>query len=287
MPSTRQRAAAIAVVLVSGCADVPVQTHVYDERFTTGVLDVYGATPGSALPAVMYIHGGGWQSGRRQNDEPTAERLARAGYAVANIDYRLVPDGVFPAAVQDAFCALAFVRAHADELGVDRDRIVVMGHSAGAHLAALVAVAADVPELQAGGCAWPSVEPPAAAIAVAGPMDLRQMDHEVVASFVGTTLDVDPARFAAASPITHVGSDEPPFLLVHSEHDLIVSVSQSEAMTEVLRASGNDAALLRLEGGGHVIGDGTGLGLEESQLATDTPEAWAAMLDFLTRVAGT
>ncbi len=115
-------------------------------------------------------------------------------------------------------------------------------------------------------------------------MDLRDLHDDVVADFVGVAYDTDPDRYATASPITHVDAAEPPFLLVHSEHDLVVDVSQSEAMAATLRDAGNQARLLRLEGGGHILGDGPGLGLEELELATDTPEAWMALIDFLSRV---
>ncbi len=263
---------------------VEVSTYIYDARHGAGELDVHTLPDVSGAPAVVYIHGGGWRSGQRENDAATADRLARTGYVVVNIDYRLVPDGVFPLAVQDAFCALAFVRAHATDLGVDPDRIAVMGHSAGAHLAALVGVASDITELQDDGCPWGRTGPPIAVVSVAGPMDLRDLHDDVVADFVGVAYDTDPDRYATASPITHVDAAEPPFLLVHSEHDLVVDVSQSEAMAATLRDAGNQARLLRLEGGGHILGDGPGLGLEELELATDTPEAWMALIDFLSRV---
>lgn len=279
---------AAGLLTITACAgdDVAMQTYVYDDRHPSAELDVHARAGSTDAPAVVYLHGGAWRVGSRESDQATAERLARAGYVVANVDYRLVPDGVFPLAVQDAACALAFVRAHAGELGVDPQRIAVMGHSAGAHLVAMVGVAADVAELQDAGCPSGLTAAPAAVVSVAGPMDLRVIGGSAVDEFVGATRGVDPERFARASPIAQVGADEPRFLFVHSTHDLIVDLSQSERMLATLRAAGNDAALLQLEGGGHIVGDGAGLGLESYELATDTPEAWLAILDFLGQTIG-
>lgn len=263
--------------------------YVYDDRRAHAELDVHTAWGRGAArrPAVMYVHGGGWNSGARNNDRATVDRLARAGYVGVNVDYRLVPEGAFPAAVQDVFCALAFIRERADELGINPERVAVMGHSAGAHLIGMVAVAADVPELQDLACPSGKTGAPGAAISVAGPMDLHRLGGAPTAAFVGASYDAAPETWAAASPINHVDAGEPPFLFVHSKQDLIVPIEQSEVMRIALRSAGNDVSILRLEGGGHVLGDGLGLGEEEFELASDTPESWTALIDFLDRTVGT
>ena len=121
-----------------GCV-APVEEHdvAYDERFGgDSSLDLYLPDNGAAAhPTVMFIHGGSWRFGDKDHFENAGRRLARSGYAVASINYRLLPDGVFPHNLEDCLCALAFLRAHAAEYTIDPDRIVVMGYSAGAHLA--------------------------------------------------------------------------------------------------------------------------------------------------------
>ena len=276
----------IAATLAGCDPELDRQTRRYDPRHEVAELDVIAPRGATGAPAVMYVHGGAWSRGERGNDAGTVERLARAGYVAVNVDYRLVPDGTFPAAVHDVACALAYVQAEADTLGVDRTRIAVMGHSAGAHLISLVAVAAELEALQDPGCPSGRAAPPAAAVSVAGPMDLRTLGGDPTAAFVGVSLADDPATWALASPIAQVASGEPPFLFIHAEADRVVPVAQSEQMLAALRARDNAASYLRLEGGGHVIGDGAGLGQLQFELSTDTPEAWMALLDFLDRTLG-
>jgi hypothetical protein len=112
---------------------------------------------------------------RDEDPRPTAQRLAHSGYVAATIEYRLVPDGVFPAAAEDCFCALAFLRAHAQEYGLDPQRVALMGYSAGGQLVSLLGVHAEDPELQDPGCPAGLTFAPAAVIDGAGPADLRAM----------------------------------------------------------------------------------------------------------------
>src|SRR5262245_35261527 len=91
----------------------------YDDRFDATKLDVYEAEPGIAHPPVLFIHGGSWRFGDKSVFEVAGRRLARSGFTVASINYRLLPDGVFPNNIQDCLCALAFLRAHAAEYSID------------------------------------------------------------------------------------------------------------------------------------------------------------------------
>lgn len=277
------------VLALAGCVDAVTTEPVnYDERHPEAVLDVVhsSAAPATA-PAVVYVHGGSWRGGSRRAEKGVVEQMARAGYVAFNVDYRLVPDGTFPAAVDDVFCALAYVQAHAAELGVDPARIAVMGYSAGGHLTGLLATATDVPALQDDACPWGRATAPAAMLSAAGPMDLPTLSTgEIVEEFVGVPFDEDPATWALASPVTHVTGDDPPFLFVHAEHDLIVPVAQSETMAVMLRTAGVAADVLRLEGGGHFLSDGAGLGEEQLEGPFDTAEAAMALFDFLERTVG-
>lgn len=279
-----------SVLALSACtASVTTESIAYDDRFEADVLDVIRSdrTPVTAAPAVFYVHGGSWRAGSRGTEAGISERLARAGYVGINVDYRLVPDGTFPNAVDDVFCALAFVQAHADELGVDPARLAVMGYSAGGHLIGMLATASDLVELQDDTCPSGRATAPAAAISAAGPMDLPTLSTgSIVEDFVGAPFDEDPARWALASPMTHVDGSEPPFLFVHAEHDLIVQLAQSEQMANTLRSVSVSAELLRLEGGGHLLGDGAGLGQEQSEGPLDTSESAMAVFDFLARTVG-
>ena len=117
------RTLVVWTVVLAGCSSVVEQTDIsYDGRFANDVLDIYSPPPASTpRPAVLVIHGGGWTEGvSRSSMAAHAERLADAGYVTINIEYRLVPNGgQFPNDVQDCYCALAYVRGHAIELGID------------------------------------------------------------------------------------------------------------------------------------------------------------------------
>jgi len=278
--------ACTAAIALSACSDVLVETVHYDARIAATGMDIHTRPGASGAPAVLLVHGGSWVHGDRFEMTRAADRLAELGYVAATIDYRLVPDGRFPSAVDDVWCALSYLRAHAAELDLDPERIATVGYSAGAHLVGLVAVAGDSAELQETGCPTGRTGPPAAAVSIAGPMDLSTLQGDVVADFVGAAYSFDPERWVRASPISYVGANEPPFLFVHAEHDLIVPVEQSERMYAALREAGNTASLLRLEGGGHAVSEGVGLGHEHFEFAFETPESWMALVDFLANTVG-
>lgn len=102
--------------------------------------DVYRPEGAELLPAVIMIHGGGWNSGDKTLQRPMAQRLAARGYVAIPIEYRLIPEALYPAGLHDVKTAIRWVRSHADSLGVDPDRIAVWGCSAGAQLATLAGV---------------------------------------------------------------------------------------------------------------------------------------------------
>jgi acetyl esterase/lipase len=286
--TVRARAAAL-LVLALGCAACSGSRELpdvqYDDRFgESTAMDVYlPAESRGPRPAVMFIHGGGWSGGSRDHYTSAAKRLADSGWVTATIDYRLVPDGVFPHAVQDCLCALSYLRAHADELEIDPQRIAVMGYSAGGHLSSLLGVAADLPEL-APDCAAGPTGPPAAVLPGAGVHDLRGLDHEVVVDFLGGPEAEAPERYALASPISHVAGYKPPFLLFHGDGDWIVPVEESRAMRDALVASGNDAELLEMGGVGHLVSSGADL--TSVEVVPERPELWLAVADFLERTMG-
>lgn len=283
---------AVAFVVLVGCtsADITVEHDIaYDPRYASNVLDVYlPDNTATDRPAVVMVHGGAWKMGSRDDHEQHSQRLAASGYVVVNADYRLVPDGSYPAMMQDVACVFATTRARASEWGIDPDRIAVMGYSAGAHLVSLLAVAHDEPDF-APSCAGVSptdVRAPAAVISGAGPQDLRDWGGvRAVIDLLGP-LEDNRDRYTIASPITHVSAASPPFLFLHGNSDLIVPIEQSRDMKAALQASGVEARLLDIGNGGHVVGIGTGSRQELPVLAFDTAESWLALMDFLADTIG-
>lgn len=283
----RSRFIAALALSSLGCGDLHEETIAYDPRFGHWTkMDMYAPTTGTLRPAVMIVHGGGWRLFHKERYTVTGRRLARAGYVAFSVEYRLVPEGRFPNAVHDVACALAYIQNHADELGVDPNRIATLGYSAGAHLTALVAVANTHPTM-APDCAEGTPAKPAAVISAAGPADLIGLaDVGIVEAFVGGTVAAVQATYIVASPITHVTPDDPPFLLIHGTHDVFVPFEQSVQMREELRADGVEAELLAIRGSGHIINSTDDLGEVGAEAIPDTPEAWIAIDDFLARHIG-
>ena len=285
------RLLALVIVAALGCNNVErLEGVAYDDRFgERTTMDVYLPDAAAADgPALLMIHGGGWSIGSKEVYRDHAERFAGAGYVVAAINYRLVPEGAYPAAIQDVMCALAFFQSRAADYGFDPTRVAVTGYSAGGHLASMLGVATAVPELQPD-CAAGSPALPAAVISGAGPEDMRLFpgDPGGVVDFLGGTADQVPEVYDLASPITHVSPEAAPYLFIHGTDDVFVDIEHSRRMRDALEDAGVEARILELAGSGHILNPGADVGhFQLAITATDTPEAWAATLDFLDQAVG-
>ena len=291
MPRTTLVSFAVCTAVLGGCHDVVEESDIsYDDRFETTRFDVYSPPPAAApRPAVLVIHGGGWAAGvagERGGMADHARRFAAAGYVAFNLSYRLVGNdgdesGVFPRAVQDAICALSFIRAHADDYGIDPDRIGAYGYSAGGHLASMLGVAENEPLVQPD-CASGPTGPVNAVISGAGPEDMTALPQVyVVTDFIGGTKDEVPELYAAASPLTHVRPGAPPFLFIHGSDDWFVNFTDNTiAMRDALLAVGSEARVLKLPGGGHLWNRTASGDAWDIAQSIDTPAAWEASIDF-------
>lgn len=226
-------------------------------------LDLY--IPNDAVrvvPIIVYIHGGGW-SGLDKSWCPYPMRLLEQEYAVASINYRLLQEGgAFPANLHDCKAAVRWVRAHAAEYGLDGDHIGVWGDSAGGHLAAMVGLTGDRSALE-GDIGVTGVSSRVQAVcAYFGAMDLcalagPNLATSPVAPLLSRLIGAEPLaehmdRLKAASPITYVSADAPPFLLLHGDMDTLVPVSQSVLLYEALWRAGADVRLHIVHGGDHL-----------------------------------
>jgi acetyl esterase/lipase len=277
-----------ATVLLGGCDSVVVDAAIsYDDRFPDTVIDVYSPlATGELRPAVLVIHGGGWRAGSdRTSMAAGAERLAQAGYVAINLEYRRVPGGEFPRAVQDCLCALAFVRQNAERWQIDPARIAGFGYSAGGHLVSMLGAAAAEPAI-APDCAAGTTGPLAAVASGAGIHDMAAMPRVyIITQFMGGFVEDIPERYAQASPLSHVTAGAPPYLFLHGDQDVGVWISQSRRMADALEAAGTSARVLAIPGGGHLFNHGADTQWSTTA-AIDTPESWAALIDFLDRTIG-
>ncbi len=204
-------------------------------------LDVYRPLGVSAeTPLVVYFYGGGWDDGAKEQHEFVAASLTRAGFAVVIPDYRLYPEVRYPAFVEDGAKALAWVIDNAGRHGLPSERIYLMGHSAGAHLAALIAL--DGRYLAAHGDG-PAIL--AGFIGLSGPYDFLPLESEYLKA-------VFPEETRAESqPINYVSGRAPPALLIHGQGDKLVENGNSERLATRLRDAGVPVTLKLYQGVGH------------------------------------
>ena len=207
-------------------------------------------------PAVVFVHGGGWAGGDPSQAGGNGMHFARHGIATISISYRLAPAHHFPAPLDDVRRGLRHVRAHAGEFGVDPDRLLLMGLSAGAHLTMLAHatrdVAALVPDLPAE--LRDVSEEVLGVIAHYGPYDLSRRKPvgtwDPVADLMGDHA-TDPEWIRLASPVHHAAAATAPILLIHGTADAVVSHRESERMHKALVEAGRASELLLLEGAPH------------------------------------
>ncbi|MDR5745600.1 alpha/beta hydrolase [Caballeronia sp. LZ029] len=205
-------------------------------------LDVYApeSRDRANLPVVVYFYGGGWQSGHRSDSRDVGEALAAHGIVTVAPDYRIYPEAVFPGFLDDAAAAVRWARDHAHEFGGDPRRIFLMGHSSGAHMAAMLAT--DPRYLAAQGIANTSL---AGMIGLAGP-------YAAIPTSDPHMDEIFPAALrAGALPIAFVSGNEPPMLLAAGTADTDVDPRNSDRFAEALRAHHDAVVLKKYAGYGH------------------------------------
>ena len=206
------------------------------------------------VPAVVFVHGGGWMRGDPSQAAGNALHFAHRGIATIAVSYRLAPAHRFPAPLDDVRRGLRWVRAHAEALGIDAGRLALLGLSAGAHLVMLGHFAATLPELA------PDLpadlrdvpETVRAVVAHYGPYDLGRRRSEMVDGLLGPRVE-DPGWTRLASPVAQAAHATAPVLLIHGTADALVSWRESERMHAALLDAGKASELLLLEGAPHAF----------------------------------
>lgn len=254
-------------------ADAPLvesRSLVYDGAHQLA-LDVYRANDAPAnAPLVLFLYGGTWRYGQREWYRFVGESLADHGFVVMIPDYRTAPDVAFPAFVEDAARAAAFAKANAARFGADPGRLFIAGHSAGGHIAALLAT--DARWLDAVGMKPRDFR---ALIGIAGPYDFLPIWNPRM-------LQVFPDRehHEQTQPVHFVDGDEPPMLLLRGDIDIIVLARHNERMAAELAAVDVPVEVKTYAGVGHsqIV---TALARDRSDLAPTLRD----VVDYVRRMA--
>ena len=205
-------------------------------------LDVYQPVAGRRSQAVIvFLYGGSWRKGDRKSYRFVGQMLASQGYLVVIPDYRLYPEVTFPGFVEDSASALAWVHRNIASRGGDPEKIVVIGHSAGAHNAALLAL--DRRYLKNAGVPYGSL---AGWVGISGPYAFDPRKFSRIRPIFATAQPPESAR-----PITLVGAGAPPAMLIHGEQDWTVSITNSIELTKRLQAVGGTVHYKALPDTGH------------------------------------
>ncbi len=259
-------------VFLSGsafCQDIPTFKPVdfpqgYEARLNTvytvvnnweGKMDLY-LTPKDKgpSPVVINIHGGGWNHGEKES-QTGFSTFFKAGFAVANIEYRLTGFATAPAAIEDTRCALIFLIKHANELNIDPKQIVIMGGSSGGHLALMGGLLANDHRFD-GNCKGVDGVEVAAIIDKYGITDVWDWGYGTVIksksakNWLGKYAD-DKDFAASVSPIHYINKNSPPVFIVHGDADPTVPYQQSVDLHKKLVDAGVKTEFITIPGGLH------------------------------------
>lgn len=200
--------------------------------------------------AIIHIHGGGFRGGSKEGAR-TAARLAAAGYVCVSTSYRLMNEAKWPAQIQDVKAVIRWTRANADRLGFDPDKLVVLGYSAGAHLAIVAAGSGSIESFEDnGGAAGVSAEV-AACVAFYPPASRERSPEGVEDGLMGPGRSDDDYR--GVSPIEYVRAGFPPAILLHGTADTTIPVDESVRLYTAMRAAGVPVELHLIDGVTHIF----------------------------------
>lgn len=234
----------------------------YDDTHAAQKLDVYVAESDEPMPAMVYIHGGGWRAGSK-NRIPgwLAIAVRERRLSVVSVEYRFTDVAPHPAQVNDCVRAIQFVRQNASKWKIDTKRIGVTGGSAGGHLSLWVALHDDAADSESNDPVERQSSRVACAISFAGPTDwslLAQLEHkhpayrQLLGYEPGTpAAEMDAKAKADVSPISFASEDDPPIMQVHGDQDVIVPLKHAHNLHERLKKVGVKTELVVIEGGNH------------------------------------
>ena len=244
----------LATLLLAGCspaAPLNLVAWLHGTEITRSIaygaearqtLDVYRPSNAKASPVIVFFYGGSWQSGAKETYQFVAAALAQRGYVTVVPDYRVYPEVRYPGFLQDGAQAVRWAKDNAARFGGDPDKLFVMGHSAGAYIAAMLAL--DGRWLQQVNLA--PERDIAGLIGISGPYDFLPLRDGTLKVIFGGANDT------ATQPISHVSPGAPPAMLVTGARDGIVDPGNSSRLADRLRAAGDRATVHTYAWVGHL-----------------------------------
>jgi acetyl esterase/lipase len=226
-------------------------------------LDLYVPPRNGPAPLIIWVHGGGWMEGDKDEDVEALPLLWH-GYAVASVDYRLSDQAVFPAQIHDVKAAVRFLRANAARYGLDPDRFGAWGESAGGHLVALLGTTSVHGELEGNEGVTGVSSRVQAVFDWYGPTDLLQRSAQSPkgapnadspgspdSRLLGGPVPRNREKAQQANPITYVTKGVPPFFVVHGDEDNVVPLGQSQLLVKALQGVNAQVRFTVIKGGQH------------------------------------
>lgn len=240
------------MTLLSGCASalnvlVPKSGYSIHQDIAYGPdprqkLDIYVPEKlAKPAPVILFFYGGNWSSGSKELYRAGGQAFASAGIVTVVADYRLYPKVKFPAFLQDGAAALRFVHQEIAHYGANPERVFLMGHSAGAYIAVMLAADPSYIRAEGGDVSWIH-----GAIGVAGPYDFLPLESADLIDIFGGS------NRPETQPINYVDGKKPPMLLISGTADETVSPGNSKRMAAKLRAAGGEAKEIYYPGTGHI-----------------------------------
>lgn len=224
--------------------------------------DLYLPKEGHDFPLALIVHGGSWIAGDRKDFTSTAKKLTSLGYAAATASYTLAKGSgtKFPVPIEDLRCAIKTLRKMGPGLGINTQKMIGLGQSAGAHLVATLALTADYNDFNDALCPVRGESPTLeSVIGYFGPYDLRKTTDlnlgqiMILSNFLGGLPSLKPKLAELASPVAQIHNEELPFFLVHAANDDVVPVRSSQEFNDALVNANKDVRYVELSDGKHQI----------------------------------
>lgn len=223
-------------------------------------MDILKPNRKGKFPTVLFVAGGSFAHSYKENYLQQRMEIAKAGYVVASMEYRTIPDGVFPQSLEDVKAAIRFLKANAEEYGIDKERIAIMGESAGGYLVAMAGATNGTRDFDKGENLSENSDVKAV-VDIYGVTDFGEADFDIPedidegyrAILLSVKFWLNDVRndIKVTNPISYISEKTPPFLLMHGDADTLVPPVHTEMLHKALIEKGIESTRYVVTGAGH------------------------------------